>query len=113
MKFKTTSKKFPADAKSWAAVVAAAPGKNRKPTTKEAAQWSEAAVVKGGGYQAVRKAVAAKRKPGERGPQLSPTKQLVSIRYSAEVLEFFKRGGTGWQTRMDDTLKKWVARQKR
>jgi len=36
---------------------------------------------------------------------------LVSVRYSPEVLAYFKAGGAGWQTRMDDALKQWVARQ--
>ena len=66
-------------------------------------------MVNGGGYEAVRKALAAKRKPGQRGPQLAPTKQLVSVRYSPEVLAFFKASGAGWQSRMDDALKQWVS----
>ena len=68
-------------------------------------------LVKGGGYEAVRKAMAAKRKPGQRGPQVAPTKQLVSMRYSPEVLAFFKSGGAGWQSRMDEALKQWVSSQ--
>jgi uncharacterized protein (DUF4415 family) len=68
-------------------------------------------LVNGGGYEAVRKAMAARRKPSQRGPQAAPTKQLVSVRYSPEVLAFFKASGTGWQTRMDDVLKQWVTRQ--
>ncbi len=90
-----------------------APGKDRALTAKEAAKWQDAVVVKGGGYAAVRDAVSAKRKPGQRGAQAAPTKQLVSVRYSAEVLEFFRSGGEGWQTRMDDALKQWVAAQPR
>jgi uncharacterized protein (DUF4415 family) len=31
-------------------------------------------------------------------------KQLVSIRLSPEVLEFYRRTGDGWQTRINDTL---------
>ena len=68
-------------------------------------------MVNGGGYEAVRKVLAAKRKPGQRGPQVAPTKQLVSVRYSPEVLAFFKASGAGWQSRMDDALKQWVSAQ--
>jgi uncharacterized protein (DUF4415 family) len=68
-------------------------------------------MVNGGGYEAVRKALVAKRKPGQRGPQVAPTKQLVSVRYSPEVLAFFKASGAGWQSRMDDALKQWVSSQ--
>ncbi|MFY8150069.1 MAG: BrnA antitoxin family protein [Prochlorococcaceae cyanobacterium] len=35
-------------------------------------------------------------------------KQLVSIRYSPEVLEYFRASGAGWQSRMDEVLKKYV-----
>jgi uncharacterized protein (DUF4415 family) len=69
---------------------------------------ANALVVKGGGYAAVRAALAQKRKRGQRGPQQSPTKQLVSVRYSPEVLEYFKASGTGWQTRMNEALLQWV-----
>lgn len=88
----------------------AAPGKSRAPTAKEQAQWAEGVAVKGGGYKAVREAVAAKRRQGERGPQVAPTKQLVSVRYSPEVLEFFRATGAGWQARMDEVLKQWVSK---
>ena len=110
MKSGNSSKKFPANAADWAAVVNAAPGKDRVATTKEEQQWSAGVVVKTGGYKAVREALAAKRKQGERGPQLSPTKQLVSVRYSPEVLEFFRATGAGWQARMDEVLKQWVTK---
>ena len=48
------------------------------------------------------------RKQGQRGSQKSPTKQAVSIRLSTEVVEFFKKGGKGWQTRVDDVLREYV-----
>ena len=41
-------------------------------------------------------------------PRLANKKQLVSIRYSPEVLEFFKSSGAGWQSRMDAVLKEYV-----
>jgi uncharacterized protein (DUF4415 family) len=69
---------------------------------------ASAPVVKGGGYAAVRAALAQKRKRGQRGPQQAPTKQLVSVRYSPEVLEYFKATGAGWQTRMNEALLQWV-----
>lgn len=112
MKSNDLSKKFPANPSEWAAVLANAPGEDRPLTPSEAQQWREAVVVQGGGYQAARQAVAARRKPGERGAQLRPTKQLVSVRYSPEVIEHFKAGGLGWQTRMNDALMQWVAGHK-
>jgi uncharacterized protein (DUF4415 family) len=41
-----------------------------------------------------------------RGPQKEPTKVAVSLRLTREVLERFKADGPGWQTRMDEALKK-------
>ena len=51
---------------------------------------------------------ASVRRPGERGPQKAPTKQLVSLRLSPDVIAFFKEGGSGWQTRLDQALKDYV-----
>jgi uncharacterized protein (DUF4415 family) len=41
-----------------------------------------------------------------RGPNKAPTKKLVSLRLSPEVVEHFKSQGPGWQSRIDDTLRK-------
>lgn len=109
MKSGATSRKFPVSPAEWETAIARAPGTDRPLTAKEDAAWSKAIAVKGGGYAAVQTAVAASRKPGQRGPQVAPTKQLVSVRYSPEVLAFFKASGVGWQTRMDEALKQWIA----
>lgn len=45
-----------------------------------------------------------------RGPQTAPTKVLTSIRIDADVLEYFKSQGTGYQSRINDTLRKAVTR---
>lgn len=45
-------------------------------------------------------------------PPLENKKQLVSVRYSPEVLEFFRSTGDGWQARMDGVLKAYVGRQR-
>jgi uncharacterized protein (DUF4415 family) len=43
---------------------------------------------------------------GKRGPQKAPTKKLISLRLSPEVIDHFKSAGPGWQTRIDETLAK-------
>ena len=53
-------------------------------------------------YQVLPGVVAASRKA--RGKQKSPTKELVSIRLSPEVLEYFRGTGKGWQSRINETL---------
>jgi uncharacterized protein (DUF4415 family) len=47
---------------------------------------------------------------GKRGPQKTPTKKLVSLRLSAEVVDHFKATGPGWQTRIDTTLLRSIKR---
>jgi hypothetical protein len=48
-----------------------------------------------------------------RGPQKTPTKQRVTLRLSPEVVQHYKAGGPGWQTRIDlDLLGKIGARNK-
>ena len=44
-------------------------------------------------------------------PRSDNPKLLISIRYSPEVVAFFKGSGEGWQTRMDDVLKAYVREQ--
>ena len=46
-------------------------------------------------------------------PKSENPKQLVSVRYSSEVVEYFKSTGDGWQSRMDGVLLKYVARHTR
>jgi uncharacterized protein (DUF4415 family) len=57
-------------------------------------------------------AVLPKRKPGQRGAQKRPTKEPVTIRYSRDVLEYFRTTGPGWQARIDAALKEWVAQHR-
>ena len=41
-----------------------------------------------------------------RGPNKAPTKRIVSLRLSPEVIEHFKSQGPRWQSRIDQTLRK-------
>lgn len=43
-------------------------------------------------------------------PTSSNKKLLLSVRYSPEVVAYFKSTGEGWQTLMDRVLKEYVAR---
>jgi len=45
----------------------------------------------------------------KRGPQRAPTKVSTTIRLSPEVIAHFKATGKGWQSRIDDALKQWLA----
>ncbi len=46
-------------------------------------------------------------------PKSESPKQLVSVRYSAEVLAYFRSTGDGWQSRMDSVLRAYVTRHSR
>ena len=100
MKPGTTSKPLPMSAESVAAAIAEAPARVEDPDTPydpndpaAVAEFWKGATV---------------RRPGQRGPGRKPKKILLSVRYSREVVEYFKSTGEGWQTRMDEALKEWV-----
>jgi len=101
MKSDTTSKPFPTSPEEIAAATAGAPTNVRDPEcgydpndpAAVEAFWKDAAV----------------RRPGQRGPGRKAKKVLLSVRYSPEVVNYFKSTGEGWQTRMDEVLKRWVA----
>ena len=44
-------------------------------------------------------------------PKSASKKLLVSIRYSPEVVAYFRSTGEGWQARMDSVLRQYVARR--
>ena len=46
-------------------------------------------------------------------PPGTAKKTQTTVRISNEVLSFFRASGQGWQTRMDQALKKYVASQRR
>lgn len=46
-------------------------------------------------------------------PAGSGQKTQTTLRISKDVLEFFRATGPGWQTRMDNALKRYVASQRR
>jgi uncharacterized protein (DUF4415 family) len=46
-------------------------------------------------------------------PKSENKKLLVSVRYSPEVVAYFKSTGEGWQSRMDSVLREYVERHSR
>ena len=46
-------------------------------------------------------------------PKSENKKLLVSVRYSPEVVAYFKSTGEGWQSRMDGVLRQYVTRHSR
>ncbi|MES9902259.1 MAG: BrnA antitoxin family protein [Sedimenticola sp.] len=46
-------------------------------------------------------------------PKSENKKVLLSVRYSPEVIAYFRSLGEGWQARMDSVLREYVARHSR
>lgn len=89
------------------------PGRSRKPVfDEENPEWTEADFAKARPPEELlpRKVLAAFK--NTRGRQKSPTKVPVSIRLSPDVVHHFRSTGPGWQSRIDETLKKAMARKR-
>jgi uncharacterized protein (DUF4415 family) len=50
---------------------------------------------------------------GVRGALYRPVKRLTSLRLDADLLEWFKLGGEGYQTRINAALREYVERHQR
>ena len=74
--------------------------------TAVTAYWKNAVAVKQGGIPAIKAGLV--KRVGQRGPGKKPRKILLSVRYSPEVIEYFKATGEGWQARMDAVLLDYV-----
>ncbi len=48
-----------------------------------------------------------------RPPVSGRPKQAVKLRISPDVLDYFRAGGPGWQTRINATLERAVSRERR
>lgn len=55
-------------------------------------------------------AVAAKEllKPKRGRPPAASPKEHLNIRLDADIVEAFRRTGSGWQTRLNNALRDWV-----
>jgi uncharacterized protein (DUF4415 family) len=49
---------------------------------------------------------AIKRYRGQRGPQKAPVKQDIKLRIDRDIIATFKATGRGWQSRMNDALRR-------
>ena len=79
----------------------------RKKTDLDNPEWTKADFAKAGRPNAVLPAdVFAAFPRTTRGAQKTPTKVPLSIRLSPEVVAHYKGTGPGWQTRIDEDLKK-------
>ena len=84
--------------------IAAALAAALEATDTDSIDWNRAVVTEGGGVKATLATLRRKR-----GPNKRPPKEQVAIRFSPEVLAYFRAQGRGWQTRMDEALKEFIA----
>jgi uncharacterized protein (DUF4415 family) len=68
-------------------------------------KWTKADFAKAKPFAEALPELAASIRKG-RGPNKAPTKRLVSLRLSPDVLDHFKAKGPGWQSRIDEALRK-------
>ena len=74
--------------------------------TQENPEWTAERLRNSVSFNQLPAAVqAAARRRGERGPQKKPTKALVSLRLSPDVLIALRATGPGWQSRVDEVLR--------
>ena len=55
-------------------------------------------------------AEAVRRYRGQRGPQKSPTKELVSLRIDRDIVEAYRATGSGWQKRANEALRVYAVK---
>lgn len=102
MKHENTSKKLSISPEAMEEALATAPEQTEHSSSRT--DWDNAVVTRS--KEELKRAVRRFR-----GKNKLPTKEQVSVRYSPEVLEYFRSTGKGWQTRMDDVLRHYVADQ--
>lgn len=44
-----------------------------------------------------------------RGKQKAPTKEKVTVRLDTDIVAYFREGGKGWQTRLNDALRRVIS----
>ena len=44
-----------------------------------------------------------------RGKQKAPTKQKITLRIDADIADHFRSSGPGWQTRLNDALRRSIS----
>lgn len=68
-------------------------------------EWTAEDFAKARPFVEVLPDLAASIRKG-RGPNKAPTKKLVSLRLSGQVIEAYKAKGPGWQSRIDADLRR-------
>ncbi|MGI9401592.1 MAG: BrnA antitoxin family protein [Rhizobiaceae bacterium] len=81
---------------------------NRKKTGNENPEWTEADFKHARPGSEVLGELGIPVPPRRGRPPADVTKKQVTLRLDTEIIEHFKAGGPGWQTRINDALSKSV-----
>jgi len=73
---------------------------------EENPEWTAADFARAKSLDHFPELAALVRGRGERGPQKAPTKQQVTLRLDRDVVERFRSTGSGWQSRINEVLRK-------
>jgi uncharacterized protein (DUF4415 family) len=73
---------------------------------EENPEWTDADFARAKSLDRFPELARLVRGRGERGPQKTPTKQQVTLRLDRDVIERFRSTGSGWQSRINEALKK-------
>ena len=76
---------------------------------EENPEWTDEMLAQAKPMVEVDPELVALSKSARGRPKSENPKILLSMRYSPEVVEYFKSTGKGWQTRMDEVLRNYVA----
>ena len=71
----------------------------------EVRELTEADFSKAKPVKAVLPEIVEMQKRARGRPKSDTTKVSTTLRLDPEIIDFFKRGGRGWQTRINDVLK--------
>jgi uncharacterized protein (DUF4415 family) len=78
---------------------------------KENPEWTKDDFARAMRFEDLAESMQRTLSKGKRGPQKAPTKVLVSMRLSRDVVEGLRATGAGWQVRADEALRAWVKQQ--
>jgi uncharacterized protein (DUF4415 family) len=78
--------------------------KNEKPD-RDNPGWTKADLARAKKFDTL---PAGLRKKLRGRPKAEVTKERITIRLSRDVVASFRKGGAGWQTRLDAALKDWL-----
>lgn len=77
---------------------------NPELTDADNPEWTDAM------FDTAKRGTAAARRAGR--PKSDSPKQSTTLRLDQDVLEYFKSGGQGWQTRLNQALREYISQHR-